>query len=128
MRHGDNKLRGTQNQDVKVDLHNPPFNRRKFVSAGLFLTLVMLVVTGILIQIFENFEEGFSIHFFTAVHVLTGIVFAVLSVLHTLTNWRLLKSYIKSKTTAIISKEALAAFLLAMAIIFVSFLFAHHHF
>lgn len=109
-------------------LKKRPFNQRKFVSAGLFLTLIMLVVTGILIQIFENFEEGFSIHFFTAIHVLTGIVFAILSVLHTITNWRSLESYIKSKTAATISKEALAAFLLAMAVIFVSFLFAHHHF
>ena len=103
------------------------FNRRKFVSVSLFLTLTILIITGILIQIFETFEEGFPIHFFTAVHVLTGLVFAILSVLHTITNWRTLKAYIKSKEITI-SKEAVSAFIVAMIIILIGFLFAHSHF
>lgn len=92
------------------------FNRRKFVSVGLFLTLAILVITGVLIQIFENFEEGFSIHFFTALHVLTGLAFAVLSVLHTITNWKSLKSYIKTKRTSI-SRETWWALFMVFVIV-----------
>lgn len=92
------------------------FNRRKFVSIGLFLSLVILVITGILIQIYENFEEGFSIHFFTAVHVLTGLAFAVMSVLHAVTNWKSLKAYINTKEAGI-SREAIWAFLVGIVIV-----------
>jgi hypothetical protein len=107
--------------------HKKTFSRRKFVSVGLFLTLVVLVITGTLIQVFETFEEGFSIHFFTAVHVLTGFVFAVLSVLHTITNWKSLKNYIKNKAVTV-SKEAIFAFLMMLLIVLIGFLFAHVHF
>jgi len=103
------------------------FNRRKFVSVGLFLSLAVLVVTGILIQVFEHFEEGFSIHFFTAVHVLVGMVFAVLSVLHTITNWKSLKSYINTKGAGI-SREAVWAFLVAIVVIGFGGFFAYSHF
>ena len=103
------------------------FSRRKFVSVGLFLTLAILVITGILIQIYENLEEGFAIHFFTAVHVLTGIFFSVISILHIIINWRALKSYIKTKNVSI-SKEAVAAIVVVLIIIFVGFHIASHHF
>lgn len=108
-------------------LHKKTFSRRKFVSVGLFLTLVILVVTGILIQIFEAFEEGFSIHFFTAVHVLTGIIFSILSVLHTITNWRVLKAYVINEKITV-NKETVSAIVAALAVILIGFLFAHRHF
>jgi hypothetical protein len=98
----------------------PSFNQRKFVSVGLFFTLAVLVITGVLIQIFETFEEGFSIHFFTAVHVLTGLVFTVLSILHAVINWRSLKAYIQSKEL-MVSKEAGYAFLLVGLLILIGF-------
>lgn len=103
------------------------FNRRKFVSVGLFLMLSILVITGILIQIYENLEEGFAIHFFTAVHVLTGFFFSVLSILHIIINWRALKGYIKTKNVSI-GKEAMVAIVVSIVIILVGFHFAYHHF
>ncbi|MDH6354290.1 drug/metabolite transporter (DMT)-like permease [Dysgonomonas sp. PH5-45] len=108
-------------------LQKKSFSRRKFVSIGLFLTLLILIITGILIQVFERFEEGVSIHFFTAVHVLAGLVFAVLAVLHTVTNWRSLKAYIKNKGVTV-SREAVWGVLLVAIIILIGFLFAHRHF
>ncbi|MDR2947873.1 MAG: DUF4405 domain-containing protein [Prevotella sp.] len=103
------------------------FSRRKFVSVSLFLALAILVITGILIQIFENFEEGFSIHFFTAVHVLTGLVFAVLSILHTTTNWKSLKSYLNIKGAGI-SSEAIWAFGITTILISIGGLLAYTFF
>lgn len=108
-------------------LQKKSFNRRKFVSVSLFLTLIILVITGMLIQVFESFEEGFSIHFFTAVHVLTGLIFAVFAVLHTIINWKSLKSYIKSRSVYI-SKEAIWSLLVIMIVIVVGFLFVYSHF
>lgn len=102
------------------------FSQRKFVSVGLFLSLAILVITGILIQIYEHFEEGFAIHFFVGVHVLTGIFFSVISILHIIINWRALKSYIKTKDVSI-GKETIAAIVVAILIIFIGFLVEYHH-
>lgn len=103
-----------------------PFNRRKFVSISLFLTLIILVITGVLIQIFENFEEGLAIHFFTALHVLTGLGFAIFAILHTIMNWKALKSYIKTKGAGV-SREALWAFFMGVLIMAVLLLAFHCH-
>jgi hypothetical protein len=100
------------------------FSKRRFVSVGLFFTLASLVVTGILIQTFEALEQEFPAHFCTAVHVLTGLVFSVFSVLHIVLNWRSLKMYIKKTGETSISKEALVALFTTLIIVFVVFLFA----
>ncbi len=103
------------------------FNRRKFVSIGLFFSLAALVTTGILIQVFENFEEGFCIHFFTAVHVLTGFAFAVISALHAVTNWKSLKAYINTKGTGV-SREAVWAFLVGIVVVGIGGVLAYSFF
>jgi hypothetical protein len=36
-----------------------------------------------------------TLHFVTAVHVLTGFAFAILSVIHIVLNWKTLKNYLK---------------------------------
>ena len=107
-------------------LQRKSFNQRKFVSVSLFLTLAVLVITGVLIQVFENFEEGFAIHFFTALHVLTGLGFAIFAVLHTKMNWKALKSYIKIKG-ACINREALWAFFVGVLIVVALFLAFQGH-
>ena len=108
-------------------LQRKSFNRRKFVSVSLFLTLIVLVITGVLIQVFENFEEGLAIHFFTALHVLTGLGFAIFAVLHTIMNWKALKSYIRAKGAGIISREALWAFFVGVLIMLTLFFAFHSH-
>lgn len=98
------------------------FSRRKFVSVGLFLTLTVLVITAVIIQIFEALEEDHFIHLFTVIHIFTGLAFTVLSVLHAKMNWQSMRNYMKGKSL-IISKEAVYAFLLTMAAILTAFLF-----
>jgi hypothetical protein len=102
------------------------FNTRRFVSVGLFFTLASLVITGILIQISEALEQEFPAHFCTAVHVLTGLVFSVFSVLHIVLNWRSLKMYIKKTGKASISKEAIVALFAVLIIVLAVFLLAGH--
>ncbi|MDR3057614.1 MAG: DUF4405 domain-containing protein [Prevotella sp.] len=98
------------------------FNRRKFISIGLFLTFVVVVVTAIVIQIFEAIEEDFFIHLFTVIHIFSGLAFTILSVFHAKLNWNAMKSYAKEKGAAI-SREAVYAFLLTMAAILICVLF-----
>jgi hypothetical protein len=98
------------------------FNRRKFVSVGLFLTLIVLVVTAIVIQLFEALEKDLFIHLFTVAHIFTGLFFTILSVLHTKMNWQLMKTHVKGKGL-IVSKEAVYALLLTMMAILAGFLF-----
>lgn len=98
------------------------FSRRKFVSVGLFLTLTVLVITAIVIQIFEALEEDHFIHLFTVIHIFTGLAFTVLSVLHAKINWQLMKNSIKDKRL-IVSKESIYALLFTMTAIIVGCLF-----
>jgi ABC-type Mn2+/Zn2+ transport system permease subunit len=98
------------------------FNRRKFVSIGLLMTAIVLVITAVAIQIFEEVEDDFCMHLFFGTHIFTGIAFTVLAVLHAKLNWQSMKSYIKNKELSV-SREAIYAFLLTMAIVLTAFMF-----
>lgn len=93
--------------------HKKAFSHRKFLSVGLFLNLAVLVITAIVIQIFEGLEDDFFLHLFLVTHIFTGFFFAVFSVLHIIMNWKSMKVYIKTKGL-IVSREAIYAFLLTM--------------
>lgn len=105
-------------------MNRKKFSRRKFVSVGLFLSLAVLLITAIVIQIFEALEDDLFIHFFTVIHIFTGLSFTVLSVLHMEINWSAMKSYVRLKKL-IENREAIAAFLLTMLAILVGFLFVY---
>ncbi len=102
--------------------HNKPFSRRKFVSVGLFATLVVLIITAIVIQIFEALEIDFFIHLFTVIHIFTGLTFTVLSVLHTMLNWQLLRGYFQTKRLGV-RRETIGALLLTLITILTAVLF-----
>jgi hypothetical protein len=98
------------------------FNRRKFISVSLFLTLAASVLAAIVIQIFEALENNFFVSFFTVLHIFTGLVFSVLSVIHIIFNWQAMKVYFKTKRSTI-SREFIYAFMLTMLTIFTGVLF-----
>lgn len=102
--------------------HQKAFSRRKFISVGLFLTFTVLVITAIVIQIFEGLENELLIHLFTLVHIFSGLAFTVLSVFHAIMNWQSMKAYVKAKQS-VFSKEAVCAFLLTVVTILVGVLF-----
>jgi hypothetical protein len=85
------------------------FSRRKFVSLGLFFTLIVLVATAVVIQVAEAIENDFFIHFFTVIHIFNGLTFTILAVLHAKINWQVMMTYFKSKAL-LLSKEAVYAF------------------
>lgn len=98
------------------------FNRREFVSMGLLMTATVLVVTAIVIQVFEVLEDNFFMHLFFVAHVFTGIAFAVLSVLHARINWQSIDSYMDGGGAAV-SREVVCASLLTVATVLAGFLF-----
>ena len=104
-----------------------PFNLRKFISVCLFFTLVTLITTGTLIQVFEATRSEFPAHFSTAVHVLTGLIFAVVAIIHTVINWRALKAHIKAKR-AIMGSETVISLCIIAALVLTGFIVAFSFF
>jgi hypothetical protein len=98
--------------------HQKAFSRRKFISVWLFLTFIVLVITAIVIQIFEALENELFIHLFTVVHIFSGLAFTVLSIFHAKMNWQSMRVYIKAKQS-VFSREAVCAFLLTVVTILV---------
>lgn len=98
------------------------FSHHKFVSVGLFLTFIVLVITAIVIQIFEFLENELFIHLFLVVHIFTGLTFTTLTVFHAKTNWLSMKVYFKSKLY-IHNKEVVYALLMTVLTILIGILF-----
>lgn len=105
-------------------MNKTAFNCSKFISVGLLLTSAVLVLTAILIQIFEAFEEDLYIHLFTVAHIFTGLTFTILSVLHAKMHWKSMMIYIKTEGL-VVSKEAIYAFSLTVIDILIGFLFVY---
>lgn len=98
------------------------FNKREFVSVGLLMTATVLVVTAVVIQVFEMLEDNFYMHLFFVAHIFTGVAFAVLAVLHANMNWESMDGYISSGEMAV-SREVVYAALLTVATVIAGFLF-----
>ena len=86
------------------------FNQRKFVPFTLFLLFLSLVATGVFIEIAITYEIDLMKTISTASHVLFGVAFTIFSVMHTITYWRALCSYLK------INRETLAAIAVVLVI------------
>jgi hypothetical protein len=111
------------------------FNSRAFISISLFLMITALFLTGLTIQLIEEVAEAenaapsviFIVHFCTAIHILCGFTFAILSVFHIVKNWRALVNHLKNKSVTI-NKETIFAVLLLIALVAVSYFFVSTNF
>lgn len=77
--------------------HQKAFNYRAFVSVGLFFTLIILFLTAVLIQFFEEDPDSLEMHISVSCHALAGIIFIILNITHLKLNWQAFKSYTKNK-------------------------------
>lgn len=84
------------------------FNHRAFISVGLFFALIILFVTAVLIQFFENEPDSLPMHISVSCHALAGIAFVILNILHLKLNWQFFKSYAKDRKGNI-SREIVSA-------------------
>jgi len=85
------------------------FNYRAYVSVGLFLALVILFITAVLIQFFEDDPDSLETHLSVSFHALAGIFFIIFNILHLKLNWQSMKIYMKKKSG--ISNETIYAIL-----------------
>jgi cytochrome b561 len=85
--------------------------KRAIVSIGLSILFILLIVSAIVIEIKEELimsaiateikeelnPQPFSLHVWTAVHVVCGTIFTVFVIFHLVCNWRIFKSYLIRK-------------------------------
>jgi hypothetical protein len=94
-----------------------PFNKRAFVSTALFTSGLFLPVSGVMNHVLQF--EGLTLarHFWMSAHDISGILFVIFSVIHVAYNRRSLVNYIKKVKDVFISKEALGAIILIIAMV-----------
>jgi hypothetical protein len=91
------------------------FNKRAFISSGMFISGIGLPVSGIMNH-YLGFEElTVARHAWMSVHNVLGILFLIFAVLHIHINWIPLKNAIKKQAALYVSKEALYAALLVFS-------------
>jgi hypothetical protein len=98
------------------------FNQRVFVSVGLLMTATVLVITAIIIQVFEALEDNFVMHLFFVAHIFTGVAFSVLAAMHANINWESIDGYIGGGELTF-SREVRCAALLTVGAVIAGFLF-----
>ena len=82
------------------------FSWRAFTSFGLFLSFIVILLSGVILYIFPGRTPGFIWEMFGLSkpawqnqHIIFGFVFAILSLCHLFfINWKAFFSYLKSKT------------------------------
>jgi len=76
-------------------------NKRAVISVWAFILFILLILSAIAIETLEHFPYSSTIHAVfhvcTAIHVLSGMLFAVFVIFHIVYNWRTLKSYMVGK-------------------------------
>jgi hypothetical protein len=102
---------------MRQNVIQKPFNKRALISTALFTSGIILPISGLMNHVLQF--EGLTIarHFWMSVHDISGILFAIFSILHISYNWRTLVNYLKKVKDSIISKEALIAIILVFLIV-----------
>lgn len=71
------------------------FNKRAIASVALFITFILLPVSGKMIQIFERgtFWGDLGLQ----LHALSAGIFMIAGIFHIVLNWKILKQYMSRK-------------------------------
>ena len=106
------------------------FSWRIFISFGLCLSFVILLVSGVLLYIFPGSRgnSGFVWEMFGLTkpawqnqHIIFGFAFSILGLFHLLViNWKAFFSYLKAKTTAGLNQPG-ELLLIALLCLFIGF-------
>jgi NAD-dependent dihydropyrimidine dehydrogenase PreA subunit len=116
-----NALSKLSNSDLnKIDaplIQNKAFNRRAFVSLTLFISGLLLPVSGIMNHNLQFDQWSQQRHFWMAVHNMSATIFTIFAVIHILLNRGSLKKHLTGIKKVILSKEAFAAIALVVIIV-----------
>ena len=93
------------------------FNRRAFVSLGMFSSALILPVSGIM-----NHELGKAgltqdLHFWMSAHNSAATLFVLFATIHIILNWKALIRHAKAVKDRVVSKEAIAAVILVACVV-----------
>lgn len=88
------------------------FNSRSFIAIAMFLSGLMLPISGIM-----NHSLQFDIltqgrHFWMSIHNMAGVLFAITTICHITLNWKALVNHINKTKTYLMNKEAVTVFCL----------------
>ena len=94
-----------------------PFNKRAFVSTSMFISGMILPVSGIM-----NHNLQFEIltsqrHFWMSVHNMSATLFCIFAIFHVFYNWKALMNHIRKIKGISMNKEAIYAILLVFVIV-----------
>ncbi len=101
------------------------FNKRAFVSISMFISGIILPISGIMNHDLQFEALATQRHFWMSVHNMSATLFCVFAVLHIIYNWKALLNHVRKLKGITISKEAICAILL---VIFIVGIFSSHAF
>lgn len=93
----------------QVDIKKGQFNKRAFISVGMFISGIGLPLSGIMNHYLAFDSMTTERHAWMSAHNILGIFFILFAVFHIIYNWKGLIKYIKNSVEAFISKEAVTA-------------------
>jgi hypothetical protein len=93
------------------------FNKRAFVSIVMFISGLLLPVSGIMLHELQFEPLTTARHFWMSVHNMAAFLFTIFVVIHISYNWRCLIRYAKKIKGIAVSKEAVMAILLVVMIV-----------
>jgi hypothetical protein len=99
------------------------FSKRSFISTSVFITFVILALSGLVnhkLQ-FDNFSV--ERHFWMAVHDSAAFLFTVSAILHIYFNWKIFTAYVWKVKEKLISKEVIIA--LICVVFFIGIISSH---
>jgi len=99
------------------------FNKRAFLSVGMFISFIGLPISGYMNHILGFSEISVERHLWMSVHNVLAILFCFFSVWHIIINWKPLKNAAKKMSDLIISREALYA--IALVGVFLTLFILH---
>lgn len=102
---------------MKTHQIKKPFSKRAFIANTMFFSGALLPFSGYMNHRLQSEPITGSRHFWMSVHDMTAILFTISVVIHIYYNWNSLKKYINNAQNLKISKEAIAAFVIVLAIV-----------
>lgn len=101
------------------------FNQRAFVSVAMFVSGILLPISGIVNHSMQFDPFTPARHFWMSVHNMSASLFVIMVVIHLYYNFRSLMNHVKKLQSIRIRREALVALVFVLAVVG---LFSYHAF
>lgn len=93
------------------------FNRRSFISVGMFTAAIFLPISGVMNHQMQFDELTTQRHFWMSVHNASSILFCTFIFFHLRYNWKSMLNHLRRITEFRINREAFMAVLLVISLV-----------